>query len=509
MTCKFAAGNNPATVHMDKQWQTSWTTSDVWNYNFHGMNQGSLNYPLWGDQTIQIKCIYNSYIVILRDFSYNGAFLGVGTIMTLANSLVEKPSAINPSWNGHELSGPPIMSTAWSTEHCQMVATCMVGKRRAYGSIQFDCRRILCSTWGLLLGRGQTLQALLEFQEIHGVFLFAFAETGLERKGWAVFKSIHAYRLQKGTMFVSLGFSMVLLSLLLFTVLMIMVMSVAVCLSRTHGGWLYWTEESTSRYQTHTWRGGMRRRPVQPTHAHYVRVPEGYDGLMLHRGSNDPARGGVATSGSLDDHKSGNRTWWLTWWVSVCQCRKGCCPCREICSDETACPVLRNSFWKYGIHQIRDHSCCACNARTGMLLKAMETVMMRSACWCATQAGPNWWQVARTKIPWSSRKNSPANSRSRGSPTQKIKGLTDIIGWRFHESLWFYHTVGNVSDRFRYRDLYTLFPVLWLVIACIESLVRTQGHLLFILAVTVADVGKEYLGRTSLKHRLQCKVRIR
>lgn len=49
------------------------------------------------------------------------------------------------------------------------------------------------------------------------------------------FKSIHAYRLQKGTMVVSLGFSMVLLSLLLFTVLMIMVMSVAVCLSRTHG----------------------------------------------------------------------------------------------------------------------------------------------------------------------------------------------------------------------------------------------------------------------------------
>ena len=177
MTCKFAAGNNPATVHMDKQWQTSWTTSDVWNYNFHGMNQGSLNYPLWGDQTIQIKCIYNSYIVILRDFSYNGAFLGVGTIMTLANSLVEKPSAINPSWNGHELSGPPIMSTAWSTEHCQMVATCMVGKRRAYGSIQFDCRRILCHLlWGLLLGRGQTLQALLEFQEIHGLFLLALVE---------------------------------------------------------------------------------------------------------------------------------------------------------------------------------------------------------------------------------------------------------------------------------------------------------------------------------------------
>lgn len=57
----------------------------------------------------------------------------------------------------------------------------------------------------------------------------------LERKGWAVFKSIHAYRLQKGTMVVSLGFSMVLLSLSLFTVLMIMVMSVAVCLSRTHG----------------------------------------------------------------------------------------------------------------------------------------------------------------------------------------------------------------------------------------------------------------------------------
>ena len=110
-------------------------------------------------------------------------------------------------------------------------------------------------------------------------------------------------------MVVSLGFSMVLLSLSLFTVLMIMVMSVAVCLSRTHGRWLYWTEESTSRYQTHTWRGGMRRRPVQPTHAHYVRVPEGYDGLMLHRGSNDPARGGVATSGSLDDHKSRNRTW--------------------------------------------------------------------------------------------------------------------------------------------------------------------------------------------------------
>ena len=91
----------------------------------------------------------------------------------------------------------------------------------------------------------------------------------------------------------------------------------AVCLSRTHGRWLYWTEESTSRYQTHTWRGGMRRRPVQPTHAHYVRVPEGYDGLMLHRGSNDPARGGVATSGSLHDHKSGNWPWWSTWWVSV------------------------------------------------------------------------------------------------------------------------------------------------------------------------------------------------
>lgn len=88
------------------------------------------------------------------------------------------------------------------------------------------------------------------------------------------------------------------------------------------------------------------------------------------------------------------------------QCRKGCCPCREICSDETACPVLHNSFWKYGIHQIQYP------ARTGMLLKAMETVMMRSACWCAAQAGPKWWQVARTKIPWSSRKNSPANSRS-------------------------------------------------------------------------------------------------
>ena len=175
---------------------------------------------------------------------------------------------------------------------------------------------ILCSPWGLLLGRGQTLQALWSFRKSWSVFV-GICWNCLERKGWAVFKSIHAYRLQKGTMVVSLGFSMVLLSLSLFTVLMIMVMSVAVCLSRTHGRWLYWTEESTSRYQTHTWRGGMRRRPVQPTHAHYVRVPEGYDGLMLHRGSNDPARGGVATSGSLDDHKSRNRTWWLTWWVSV------------------------------------------------------------------------------------------------------------------------------------------------------------------------------------------------
>ena len=35
----------------------------------------------------------------------------------------------------------------------------------------------------------------------------------------------------------------------------------------------------------------------------------GYDGLMFHRGSSDPARGGVASSGSQDDHKYRNRTW--------------------------------------------------------------------------------------------------------------------------------------------------------------------------------------------------------
>ena len=46
--CKFAAGNNPATVHMDKQWQTSWTTSDVWNYNFDGIKPGVIKLPIMG-----------------------------------------------------------------------------------------------------------------------------------------------------------------------------------------------------------------------------------------------------------------------------------------------------------------------------------------------------------------------------------------------------------------------------------------------------------------------------
>ena len=35
------------------------------------------------------------------------------------------------------------MSTAWSTEHCQTVATCMVGEHGAYRSIQVDCPDLL------------------------------------------------------------------------------------------------------------------------------------------------------------------------------------------------------------------------------------------------------------------------------------------------------------------------------------------------------------------------------
>ena len=61
------------------------------------------------------------------------------------------------------------MSTAWSTEHCQMVATCMVGKRRAYGSIQFDCRNPLL-TMRPPAGAGSDSSGTMEFQEIMECF---------------------------------------------------------------------------------------------------------------------------------------------------------------------------------------------------------------------------------------------------------------------------------------------------------------------------------------------------
>ena len=112
--------------------------------------------------------------------------------------------------------------------------------------------QILCWTWGLLLGRVQTLQALWSssFRKSWIVFL-CICWNYLERTRWAVFKSIYVtYRLQKGAMCVSFGFATVLL------------LGKAEC------------EEDPCSLCMHTTFGFQR----------------GYDGLMFHRGSSDPTR---------------------------------------------------------------------------------------------------------------------------------------------------------------------------------------------------------------------------
>ena len=78
------------------------------------------------------------------------------------------------------------------------------------------------------------------------------------------------------------------------------------------------------------------------------------------------------------------------------QCRKGCCPCREICSDETACPVLQ-FLLEIGIHQIQYPR------KTGPFMLCLQRKdwhvaegdgdcddEVRERVVCAAQAGSNW-----------------------------------------------------------------------------------------------------------------------